>query len=80
MGLWCSQMSAATWVAMIVVWAIVLGLAVWAVCRLFPAHQGTDPHATLDARLASGDIDPTTYQQVLQQLDRHEPAATKGLR
>ncbi|MCG2800162.1 MAG: hypothetical protein L6367_16710 [Cellulomonas sp.] len=73
-------MNVATWVGMIVVWAVVLGLAVWAVCRLFPANRGPDPHATLDARLASGDIDPSTYQQVLQQLDGRQPVATKGLR
>lgn len=80
MGLWCSQMSAGGWVAMIAAWALVVGLAVWAVCRLFPAQRSPDPRAVLDTRLASGDIDPDTYHEVRRQLDGHQPAATKGLR
>lgn len=80
MGLWCTQMSAGSWFAMVAVWAVVLGLVVWAVCRLFPARRSPDLQAVLDARLASGDIDPETYQQVRHQLDGHQADATKGLR
>lgn len=78
MGLWCTQMSAGAWVVMIGAWALVIGLAVWAVCRLFPA-QRADARAILDARLASGQIDQDTYQQVRDRLDGHAPTPTKGL-
>ncbi|HEY3549025.1 MAG TPA: hypothetical protein VGK17_23375 [Propionicimonas sp.] len=79
MGLWCSQMGAGGWVLMVLIWAAVLGLAIWAVCRLFPAQRTPDPRATLDARLAAGDIDLDTYRWVREQLDGPTPA-TKGLR
>lgn len=80
MGLWCSQLSAGGWVATVAVWAVVVGTAVWAVCRLFPAQRSPDPRALLDARLASGDIDPDAYRQLRQQLDGHPPVPTRGSR
>ena len=71
MGLWCSPMTVQGWVIMFVILAAVIGLAIWAVCRLFPtpAPQIPNPRATLDARLAAGEVDLTTYVQVRQQLD-----------
>lgn len=51
MGLWCSQMSTAGWVLMAAIWVTVIGLVVWAVCRLFPAQR------TPEAYHAAGDID-----------------------
>ncbi len=78
MGLWCSQVTAGGWVLMAAIWAAVLGLAVWAVCRLFPAQRTPDPRVTLDARLAAGDLDPDTYQWIREQIDGHA-SATKGL-
>jgi len=80
MGLWCGQTSAGGWVAMVAAWVVVVGVAVWAVCRLFPAQRSPDPRAVLDARLASGEIDVGTYQKVRQQLGGQGPVPTKGLR
>lgn len=71
MGLWSGRMTVGGWVFMVVVLALVIGLAVWAVCRLFPtpAQRIPDPRAALDARLAVGEVDLTTYIQLRQQLD-----------
>ncbi len=80
MGFWCTQMSAAGWAVMVAVWATVIGLAVWAVCRLFPTQRVPDARAILDARLASGDVDADTYQRVRDQLDGRGAVPTKGLR
>ena len=78
MGLWCSPMTVGGWVAMFALWALVLGLAVWAVCRLFPAQRTPDPRAVLDARLAAGDLDLDTYSRLRRQLDGRTAVATKG--
>ena len=55
---------------MAAIWATVIGLAVWAVCRHFPAQRGPDPRAALDARLAAGDLDPETYRELRRMLDQ----------
>lgn len=44
------------WVAVVAVWAVVFGLVVWAVCRLFPAQRNRDPRTVLEVRLDSSDI------------------------
>ena len=80
MGLWCSPMTAVGWTVMVAAWAAVLGLAVWAVCRLFPVQRPPDPRTALNARLATGDIDLDTYHEVRRQLDGHTPVTTKGPR
>ena len=80
MGLWCTQMGAGGWISMIVVWAVVVGLVLWAVGRLFPAQVPRDPRALLDARLASGEITPEEYRSVRDELDGHTPAGAKGVR
>jgi putative membrane protein len=74
MGLWCGQVGASGWVLMAAIWAAVIGLAVWAVCRLFPAQPGPDPRDALDARLAAGDIDVETYRESLRRLQARAPA------
>ena len=81
MGLGCSRMTVAGWVVMVVVLALVVGLTVWTVCRLFPtpAPRIPDPHATLDARLAAGDIDLNTYVQPRQQLDSAATSPAAGV-
>jgi putative membrane protein len=79
MGLWCSQTSAGAVAATALLLAAVVGLAVWAVCRLFPVQRTPDPLMTLDARLAAGDIDPKTYLSIREQIDGHA-SATKGPR
>jgi putative membrane protein len=75
MGLWCGQMTAGGWALMAAIWAAVIGLAVWAVCRLFPAQRGPDPRVALDARLAAGDVDLETYRELGRQLDEHGTSA-----
>ncbi|WP_232514522.1 SHOCT domain-containing protein [Cellulomonas sp. PSBB021] len=73
-------MSAASWVVMIAGWAAVAGLAIWTVCRLFPAQRDRDAHAILDARLASGEIDMDSYQRMRDLLGNHSQIRTEGLR
>ncbi len=75
MGL-CTAGSTGGWVLTAVAWAVVVGLVVWAVCRLFPQRRDPDARATLDARLASGDLDLDTYRRLRAELDT--AAAAKG--
>jgi putative membrane protein len=70
-------MSAGGWALMLMGWALVLGLTIWAVCRIFPAQGRSDARTTLDARLASGDISPNDYQWIREELDGH--AAGRGV-
>lgn len=66
---YCGGMGVAGWALMVGVWLAVLGLAVWAVTRLFPSvRRRDDLQAELDRRLANGEIDPTTYQHVRDEL------------
>lgn len=69
MGPWCAQMGVGGWVGMAAFWLVVVGLAIWAVTRLFPVRTGEDARATLDRRLARGDIDSDTYRAIRAQLD-----------
>ncbi|GAA2244715.1 hypothetical protein GCM10010401_17460 [Rarobacter faecitabidus] len=91
MGLWCNQMGAGGWAAMIALWVAVLAGVIWAVCRMFPtpqrrAERDLDPQALLDARLAAGEMDPETYRSLRSHLadSSHlagsEPVTTKGPR
>jgi putative membrane protein len=79
MGLWCSRTSVGALAATALLLAAVVGLAVWAVCRLFPVQRTPDPLTTLDARLAAGELDQKTYLSIREQIDGHA-SATKGLR
>lgn len=81
-------MSPFGWVLMVALWVSVIAVVAWAVTRIFPgASQGSgssdpmrpraaedDPQALLDRRLASGEVDPETYDQIRQRLE----AARKG--
>ncbi len=80
MGLWCSRITVGGWVFMVVALTLVIGLAVWAVCRLFPtrAQRIPDPGSALDARLAAGDLDLTAYVQLRQELAGRTAVATAG--
>ncbi|MFN8108634.1 MAG: hypothetical protein U0Y82_02130 [Thermoleophilia bacterium] len=69
------------WVSMVVLWVVVIGVVVWAVTRIVPAVAGAghggasqagdhdDPDRLLERRLASGEIDPHTYDQIRTRLD-----------
>lgn len=69
MGPWCAQMGVGGWAGTAAVWLVVVALAVWALTRLFPARPADGARATLDARLARGEIDVETYRLVRDELD-----------
>ncbi len=69
MGPWCTQMGVGGWTWMIVFWVAVVALVVWGVSRLFPARRVPSAWEVLDARLASGEIDPATYRVLRDELD-----------
>ncbi len=67
-------MDAGWWVLMSVLWIALIALVVWAVVRLFPARRGSavsaeDAKGLLDRRLASGEIDPATYDRLRERID-----------
>ncbi|GAA4063639.1 hypothetical protein GCM10023065_13370 [Microbacterium laevaniformans] len=80
--MWCDQMGIGGWVGMIAAWAAVLAVVVWAVRRMFPAPSTpiSDPKALLDARLAQGEIDLVTYQNLRAAVNDSMPATMKGTR
>ena len=67
-------MDAGWWVLMPVLWIALIALIVWAVVRLFPGRESSaraeDARSLLDRRLASGEIDAKTYDQLRERLDR----------
>jgi uncharacterized membrane protein len=68
-GGYCGGMGIGGWLLMIGFWAVLVGLVVWAITRLFPSGDGrADSEQVLDRRLAAGDIDPQTYRQVHDEL------------
>jgi putative membrane protein len=75
---WYGGMGAAGWLTMSVLWVIVIAVVVWAVASLFSRGEraGSDlterPEEILDRRLASGEIDPATYDALSAKLrDAH---------
>jgi putative membrane protein len=77
-------MGAGGWVLMAVFWAALLALIVWALVRLLPtraegrrepAHASEKPREILDRRLAGGEIDAETYQQLRGTLEDPQPLA-----
>ena len=66
---------AAGWFLMTVFWVVLLAAIVWAVANLFPARGTSDapsaadrPEEILDRRLARGEIDAATYDELRAQL------------
>lgn len=63
------------WIWMLLIWAMIIGLAVWAVTSLrgrdAPGHS-SPPSArrTLDERFARGEIDEEEYRRRLDELER----------
>jgi len=68
-------MGVAGWLLMTVFWVMLLAAVIWAVANLFPARgaggtgAGTErPDEILDRRLARGEIDPATYDELRAKL------------
>lgn len=76
MAPWCTTLSGLSWVAMVAGWVLVVGLAVWAVCRLFPGQARPDARTVLEQRLASGELDGEQYRELRDTLD--DRSAAKG--
>jgi len=76
MAPWCTTLSGLSWVAMVAGWVLVVGLAVWAVCRLFPGQARPDARTVLEQRLASGELDAEQYRELRDTLD--DRSAAKG--
>ncbi|MFZ5869548.1 MAG: hypothetical protein ACOYXW_03315 [Actinomycetota bacterium] len=81
-GAWCGAMGVGDWALMVGFWGAFLALTVWAVSRIFPrespgvpAGPADEPTARelLDLRLASGEIDPETYQRLVRELHTSVP-------
>ena len=60
------------WLGMAVFWAVLIGVAIWAVGRIFPPPDSrpTAARATLDERLARGEVDLEQYRR-LRDLIEH---------
>lgn len=60
------------WLGMVVFWVVLVVVAIWAVGRLFPptTPPPTPARATLDERLARGEVDPEQYRR-LRDLIEH---------
>jgi putative membrane protein len=66
------------WIGMVVVWAALIGLVVFAIVRLVGHDRGRPeaggrtseptPREILDRRLARGEIDPDTHATVAERL------------
>ena len=67
-------MGAAGWIVMTLFWVALVAVIVWAVANLFPSRSGRDegvperPEEILDRRLARGEIDPATYDELRGKL------------
>ncbi len=67
-------MGASGWLFMSVFWVVLVALIVWAVAQLFPARRADAPEGVerpeeiLDRRLARGEIDPATYDELRAKL------------
>ena len=75
MGDWDGGMGGAGWLLMTVFWVVLLAAVVWAVANLFPARRDGSsavlperPEDVLDRRLARGEIDPATYDELRGKL------------
>ena len=69
------DMGGGGWFLMPVLWIALLAAIVWALASLFPARggggsvlPGERPEEILDRRLARGEIDPATYDELQARL------------
>ncbi len=71
---WDGGMGAAGWIVMMLFWVGLVAVIVWAVANLFPSRAGRAegvperPEEILDKRLARGEIDPQTYDELRAKL------------
>jgi putative membrane protein len=72
------SMGAGGWVLMALFWIAVVALIVWLIARLTATaadrpgaadRRSETPREILDRRLARGEIDQETYEQLREQLD-----------
>ncbi|HLG08280.1 MAG TPA: hypothetical protein VI409_06390 [Gaiellaceae bacterium] len=70
-------MGAGSWLVMTVLWVLLIGAVVWAVANLFPGRGSGEPTSAdrperpdeiLDRRLARGEIDSSTYDELRAKL------------
>lgn len=68
------DMGTGGWTMMIIFTLVVVALVIWAVARIAPRHRETTaamtegPREILDRRLARGEIDSDTYDQLRAKL------------
>ena len=68
------NMGTGSWILMVLVWMALLAIIVWAVMRIVPGRAATGggsperPLEILDRRLAHGEIDANTYDQLRAKL------------
>lgn len=73
-GSWCTSMGIGGWLLMIGVWVALIVGAVWAIARILPTSTEPPPGPTgtareiLDERLATGQVDPATYERLRRDL------------
>jgi len=70
-------MGVAGWFVMTVFWVALIAAIIWAVANLFPGRSASEPTAVerserpediLDQRLARGEIDSSTYDELRTKL------------
>ncbi len=69
------DMGSGGWIVVILFWAVLIGVIVWAVVRISPNRSGSSqptpaeqPRDILDRRLARGEIDTDTYDRLRAKL------------
>jgi putative membrane protein len=81
-----SGMGAGGWIVMSLLWVAVLAVVVWAIARVVPGRRETaaEPAATqeepltiLDRRLARGEIDTATYDELRSKLSGPAPVGSR---
>lgn len=78
-------MGAGGWLLMVAFWALIIGLVVFAIVRVFPAHREPQPSTgreeqpveILRRRLANGEIDTETFEQLSAKVAAGSPAGKR---
>jgi putative membrane protein len=71
---WNDGMTWEGWLFVSLLWALLVGVIVWAAAQLFPGRRDAhverreEPRTILDRRLASGEIDLETYERLRRTL------------